>query len=80
MTDNSPHGNVSYVAGGTDSGIRKFRRSSSDRMVAGVCGGAAELLGIESSLVRVLLVIATLLGFGSGILIYLACWIIVPEK
>lgn len=57
---------------------RKFRRRR-DGMLAGVCGGAADLLGIDAALVRVALVAATVLGFGTGILLYLVCWVLVPE-
>ncbi|HEX3592226.1 MAG TPA: PspC domain-containing protein [Pseudonocardiaceae bacterium] len=60
--------------------IRTFRRSRDDRMIAGVCGGAAKLLGIDTTLVRVLLVAATLFGFGLGAVLYLVCWIVVPEE
>lgn len=56
-----------------------FRRSRSDRMLGGVCGGAAAALGVDATLVRIGLVAATVLGFGAGIVIYLACWILVPE-
>ncbi len=59
---------------------RTFRRSRTDRMLGGVCGGAAKLLGIDAALVRILLVVATLLGFGTGVLVYLACWLLVPEE
>lgn len=57
----------------------KFRRSRNDRMVAGVCGGIAERFNIDSALIRVALVLATLLGLGSGLIIYLTCWIVAPE-
>jgi phage shock protein PspC (stress-responsive transcriptional regulator) len=60
--------------------VRTFRRSSDDRMIAGVCGGAAKLLGIDVALLRVLLVAATLFGFGAGALVYLVCWLVVPEE
>lgn len=60
--------------------IKKFRRSRNDRMVAGVCGGAAEMLGVDAALLRILLVAATLFGVGAGAVLYLACWILVPEK
>ncbi|GAA2969000.1 PspC domain-containing protein [Actinokineospora diospyrosa] len=59
---------------------RKFRRSRSDRMVAGVCGGIARAMGVEAPIVRIGLVAATLLGFGTGAVIYLACWILLPEE
>ena len=59
--------------------VKKLRRSRSDRMVAGVCGGAARMLGVDAALIRVLLVAATILGFGTGAILYLICWMIVPE-
>lgn len=63
-----------------DSPVRAFRRSRDDRMIAGVCGGAARMLGIDTALLRVILVAATVFGFGSGALAYLICWIVVPEE
>jgi phage shock protein C len=57
-----------------------FRRSRTDRMIAGVCGGAARSLGVDAALLRIALVAAILLGFGAGIVIYIACWLIVPEE
>lgn len=65
---------------GTDTTTRKLRRSRSDRMVAGVCGGIAAMFGIDAALVRILLVGATLLGFGAGAVLYLVCWLVVPEE
>jgi phage shock protein C len=59
---------------------RTLRRSRSDRMVAGVCGGIAKMFGIDAALVRIGLVAATLLGFGTGAIIYVICWMIVPEE
>ncbi|WP_373289970.1 PspC domain-containing protein [Longimycelium tulufanense] len=61
-------------------GVRTFRRSRTDRMLGGVCGGAAKLFGIDAALVRILLVAATLLGFGTGAVLYLVCWVLVPEE
>jgi phage shock protein C len=60
--------------------IKQLRRSRSDRMVAGVCGGVAKLLGVDAALIRILLVAATILGVGTGAVLYLACWLIVPEE
>ncbi|SIS59549.1 phage shock protein C (PspC) family protein [Corynebacterium appendicis CIP 107643] len=59
-------------------GQRKLHRSVNDRMIAGVAGGIAETYNIDPTLVRVLFVAATLLGF-SGLLIYIICWIIIPD-
>lgn len=58
----------------------KLRRSGTDRMVAGVCGGIAKMFGMDAALVRILLVAATLLGFGTGAILYLIAWAVVPEE
>jgi phage shock protein PspC (stress-responsive transcriptional regulator) len=57
-----------------------LRRSRTDRMVGGVCGGAAQALGVDAAILRIGLVAATVLGFGAGAVIYLACWLLVPEE
>lgn len=57
---------------------KRLHRSTTDKMLAGVCGGIAEYLDIDSSLVRLLWLAFTLAG-GSGIIAYLICWIIFPE-
>ena len=56
----------------------RFHRSRGDRMIAGVCRGVEDSYGIDAALSRVVLVVASVLGFGIGILAYLACWILVP--
>jgi len=48
-------------------------------MLAGVCGGLAQYFNIDPTLVRVLFVVLAVLG-GSGLLIYLVLWIVVPEE
>lgn len=68
-----------------DSGVMntdtiKLRRSRSDRMVAGVCGGIARMFNMDAALVRILLVAATILGFGAGVVLYVIAWFIVPEE
>jgi phage shock protein C len=57
---------------------RKLYRSRTQRMVAGVCGGLAEYLNVDATLIRVLFLILAVFG-GSGLVIYLAMWIIVPD-
>ncbi|WP_092596809.1 PspC domain-containing protein [Actinopolyspora xinjiangensis] len=84
MTNQQPLGQPPDGTGTRDRNDRppehRFRRSRNERMIAGVCGGAAELFGIDATIVRIVLVAATLVGFGTGFLIYLACWLIVPEE
>jgi phage shock protein PspC (stress-responsive transcriptional regulator) len=49
--------------------------------MAGVCGGIAEWLGWDSTLVRVLYVIVSILSVAfPGILVYVALWILMPEQ
>lgn len=54
-----------------------LRRSSTDRMAGGVCGGLAEHTGIDSLLWRVAFVALTLAG-GAGILVYALLWVLMP--
>ena len=58
---------------------RKLYRSKTDRKVAGVCGGLAQYFNIDPTLIRVLFVVLAVLG-GSGLVLYLALWIIVPRE
>ncbi|WP_266168168.1 PspC domain-containing protein [Dyella subtropica] len=57
---------------------KRLCRSSSQRMLAGVCGGIAEYYGWDPTIVRVAWIVLTLLG-GSGILLYLILWLVMPE-
>jgi phage shock protein C len=58
---------------------RKLYRSKANRQVAGVCGGLAEYFNLDVTLIRVLFVLLAVLG-GSGLVIYVAMWIIVPKE
>lgn len=57
---------------------RKLYRSRSQRMLAGVCGGLAEYFSLDATLIRVLFLILAVFG-GTGLVIYLVMWIIVPD-
>ena len=59
--------------------MKKLYRSTSDRMVAGVCAGVAEYLNVDPTVIRVVWAIASLFGF-LGVVAYIACAFIVPEK
>jgi phage shock protein C len=58
---------------------RKLSRSRTNRQVAGVCGGLAEYFNLDATLIRILFVVLAVLG-GSGLLLYVALWIIVPNE
>ena len=53
------------------------RRSSTDRMAGGVCGGLAEYSGVDAVLWRAGFAALTLVG-GSGVLLYLLLWVLLP--
>ena len=57
-----------------------LRRSKSNRMIAGVCGGLSEFFGISSFWFRLAFVIALIPGGVPGILVYIIIWMIVPSE
>jgi phage shock protein C len=58
---------------------RMLRRSSEDRIIAGVCGGLGRYLGVEPILLRIVFAVLAIAG-GSGVLLYVLCWIFVPSE
>jgi phage shock protein PspC (stress-responsive transcriptional regulator) len=69
-----------YVAGnrkGTTNG--RIHKSSRDKKLAGVCGGIAEWLGVDPMIIR-LAWAALILGWGSGLLAYIVCALVLPEE
>lgn len=58
---------------------RRLYRSTTQKMIAGVCGGWAEYLDVDVTLVRLVFVGLALLG-GPGILLYIILWIITPRR
>ena len=60
---------------------KTLHRSRGNRMIAGVCGGLAEWLGWDATLVRVLYVIVSVLSVAfPGILVYVLLWVLMPER
>jgi phage shock protein PspC (stress-responsive transcriptional regulator)/predicted membrane protein len=57
---------------------QSWRRSRSDRWVAGVCGGIGRALNIDPVLVRV--VMAVLIISGPGVIFYIAAWVLMPDE
>lgn len=57
--------------------LRRSRR----RLIAGVCGGLAEWLGWDPTLVRVLYVVVSILSAAfPGIVVYIILWLVMPES
>ena len=61
-------------------GSSKLHRSTSNRMLAGVCGGFAEWLGWSPTTFRILYVAVSILSAAfPGILVYLVLWLLMPK-
>lgn len=60
--------------------MRNKLTRSSDRMLAGVCGGLAEYFGLDPTLVRVGYVLISLISVAfPGLFVYIILWIVMPE-
>ncbi len=59
--------------------MRRLYRSRRQRIVAGVCGGIADYIGVDPTVVRLVWVVLSLPGLGiPGVLAYVICWAIIP--
>jgi phage shock protein C len=58
---------------------RKLYRSRTNRKLAGICGGLGRYFNVDATLLRVLFVLLAVLG-GSGLVLYLVLWIIIPSE
>ena len=58
-------------------GPKRFERSSTDRIIGGVCGGLGRYFNIDSTLVRIAFVALALAG-GAGFFVYVAALLLVP--
>jgi phage shock protein C len=56
---------------------RPFARYSSDKKIAGVCGGVARYFDIDPTLVRAVWLLCVLL-YGTGLIVYVVLWIVMP--
>lgn len=59
---------------------KKFTRSNTQRMIGGVCGGLAEYLNIDVTIVRLLFALSFFLLYPGTIFIYLILLLVMPEK
>lgn len=59
--------------------MKQLYRSESDRKIAGICGGLADYFDIDPVIPRVVFV-ALVIGAGSGLLLYLIMWFIIPTE
>jgi len=58
---------------------RKLYRSSTDRYIAGVCGGLGEFFNVDPLVFRLIFLLLLFFG-GGGLLLYIILWILMPER
>ena len=63
----------------SDSTRKPLRRSSSNRILLGICGGLGEFFGVNPIWFRLAFIIAAIPGGLPGILLYLILWVIIPK-
>ncbi|MCT4543452.1 MAG: PspC domain-containing protein [Vallitalea sp.] len=56
---------------------KKLYRSRNNQIISGVCAGIGEYLNIDPTIIRILFLFA-LIGWGSGIFIYIICLLVIP--
>ena len=60
--------------------VQKRLTRSNERVIAGVCGGLAEYMDVDPTVVRLAYVILTFFTAFSGVILYPILWLIMPEK
>jgi len=60
--------------------MKKLYRSTTDRKIAGVCGGLAEYFGIDVTIIRVIGIFLLLPGGFPGLIPYVILWVVVPKR
>lgn len=58
--------------------VRRLERTRDGRMIAGVCSGFGDYLGVDANILRVALAVVTVFG-GAGLLAYALGWLLIPE-
>ncbi len=61
-------------------GNRRIYKSSTDRIIDGVCGGVAEYVGVGATVIRLLLIAFSILSLGAGIILYIIAMIVIPAR
>ena len=57
----------------------RLHKSTKDKKIAGVCGGIAEYLNTDPTIIRLVFALMVL-GWGTGVLAYIVCAIVLPEE
>lgn len=59
---------------------KRLYRSAVDRKICGVCGGLADYFGLDSTLVRLAFIALAVLGFSTGIILYILAAVVMPDE
>jgi phage shock protein C len=60
--------------------MKRLYRSKKDRILGGVCAGLGEHLDVDPTVIRLIWAVVSVLSLGTGIVIYVLAWIIIPEE
>lgn len=60
--------------------MKKLYRSRRDKKILGLCGGLSEMLNVDATLLRILLIVITVLSSGMVIFIYIIAGLVVPKE
>ena len=58
---------------------KQLRRSKTDKMIAGICGGLGKYFGLDPTILRLVFVLLMIFA-GTGLLAYLIMWLVIPYK
>lgn len=60
--------------------MKRLYRSKKDRILGGVCAGLGEHLDVDPTVIRLIWAVVSVLSVGTGVIIYVLAWIIIPEE
>lgn len=59
---------------------KKLTKSASNRMISGVCAGIGEYFNIDPTIIRLIWILLTFGGVGSGLIVYIIAAVVIPEE
>ncbi len=59
---------------------KKLELSAHDRTIGGVCGGIGHFLNMDSSIIRIVFILATFFLYAFPVLVYIVLWIVLPRE
>lgn len=60
--------------------LKKLYRSRRDKKILGICGGLSEMLNVDATLIRILLIVITVISSGAVIFVYLIAGLVIPKE